>query len=301
MCLLALAVDAVEDFPTLIWHNRDEYMARRATTLAERGDVLCATDAASGGTWMGLNQKTGHVAALTNVRAAPEAGKRSRGELVNRALAGHAADAVGSEGAYGSYNLLHGTLSQGSSDLKLSTHAPPNSAASTATLPAQRPLIAAKSNDHGGGWTQSSSDPLDECTWPKCHYVSTELESVLAHGGREARGEAGARLLLEAMQPVLSAKALPEPFGSRAAAWTPSKVNHLPVDVELKLQASPFVEPFELPGRSNGVVGVGSDDFTYGTVSQSFLAQCRSEGCVFYAYRAAPDWTWKWRRVCGVG
>jgi uncharacterized protein with NRDE domain len=260
--------------------------------------VLSANDAASGGTWMGINAKTGSVAALTNVRAAPVAGQRSRGELVNRVLAGHAAAAVTSDGSYSSYNLLYGNLcSAGRPNLSLSVHTPPNSAGTSADLPAGRPFVAAKSNDHGGAWTQSSSDPLHECTWPKCSYVCTELEKELARRGREASGEAGAKLLLEVIQPILSAMALPEPFAQRAAAWKPAEINHLPAEIELKLQAGPFVAPFELPGTSNGVVGPGADDFQYGTVSQSFLAQCRSEGCVFYAYRAAPDWTWEWRRV----
>ena len=89
MCLLAVASGASDEFPVVIAHNRDEYYARQASPLAIHEDgTLCATDVSSGGTWMGYNCATGHIAALTNVRAAAEPGKRSRGELVSRALAG---------------------------------------------------------------------------------------------------------------------------------------------------------------------------------------------------------------------
>ena len=120
MCILTVAANAHPDYPLVIAHNRDEYFARTAAPLAMRGDILCATDAASGGTWMGLNVRSGAVAALTNVRCAPRAGSRSRGELVLRVLRGDKAAAASDE--YANYNLLHAVLTaDGPVDLSLST------------------------------------------------------------------------------------------------------------------------------------------------------------------------------------
>lgn len=57
--------------------------------LEVRGNVLAAFDERAGGTWMGLNVKTGCVVSLTNVRdLLTPAGAVSRGQLVLRALAG---------------------------------------------------------------------------------------------------------------------------------------------------------------------------------------------------------------------
>lgn len=303
MCLLAVASGASDEFPVVIAHNRDEYYARQASPLAIHEDgTLCATDVSSGGTWMGYNCATGHIAALTNVRAAAEPGKRSRGELVSRALAGDAAAALMS-GAFGSYNLLHGQLRRSSGttncavELFLSSHVPAH-AVESAPLP-PTPVVAAKSNDHGGAkWTLSSSDPLHECTWPKACFVCSKLESALAGiNSTTEHGEEGAKAILASVETIMSARSLPEPYAQRAATWQPAGVNHLPVEAERKLQAAPFIVPFQLPTSNNGVLGPGAKDFTYGTVSQSVILQCRSKECVFYAYRSAPEWEWNWQCV----
>ena len=114
MCILTVAVNAHDDFPLIMLHNRDEYHSRTATPLIQRGDILAAFDELSGGTWMGVNVRTGAVAALTNVRSRekPPDGtpRRSRGELVMRALRGEAEATASTTRCYSNYNLLHGEV-----------------------------------------------------------------------------------------------------------------------------------------------------------------------------------------------
>jgi hypothetical protein len=68
---------------------------------------------------------------------------------------------------------------------------------------------------------------------------------------------------------------------ARAAAVQPSVHNPLDKRTERQLQAAPFVAPMAFPLSLADV----SRTALYGTVSQSVLVQCRSEGCVLYAYR----------------
>lgn len=95
MCILGLLLHASRDIPFLAVHNRDEFF-RRAVGHPALGDdgILFARDAAGGGTWLGLNTRTGVFAALTNVRdrVAPPPSPASRGQLVLAVLRG---DGVG--------------------------------------------------------------------------------------------------------------------------------------------------------------------------------------------------------------
>lgn len=280
MCILTAAVDAHDDFGLVITHTRDEYFARRASELDVRDGILAAVDAATGGTWMGLNTQTGHVAALTNVRLPPVPGTKSRGELVLRALKGEGAAAVASD-EYACYNLLHGSLRSdgGAAKLFLSVNAP----SATSTDQVGTPFIGGKSNDHGSAWTVPMSDPDHACTWPKVAWLTAAVQGVLrGERLRDASGEVGFRRLLDELAPVLCARSLPEPY-ARRALHAGKAASPLPAQDEQRLQVAPFVAPFNLPGSSNGVIG--SDDFLYGTVSQSVLVQSRSDGCVYYAYR----------------
>lgn len=80
-----------ERWPLLFAANRDE-LATRATEppgrhWPDRPDVVAGLDLDAGGSWLGLNDH-GVVAAVLNRQGTlgPEAGKRSRGELVLEAL-----------------------------------------------------------------------------------------------------------------------------------------------------------------------------------------------------------------------
>ena len=80
-----------ERWPLLIAANRDELATRAAAPPGrhwdDRPDVVAGRDLDGGGSWLGLNDH-GVVAAVLNRRGTlgPEAGKRSRGELVLEAL-----------------------------------------------------------------------------------------------------------------------------------------------------------------------------------------------------------------------
>lgn len=116
MCTLILAHRIIDDAPILFGANRDEQLGRPAEGPRLReGDglrVLAPRDLKAGGTWLGLNEK-GVLAAITNRFGGPaDESRRSRGELVDRALqaasASLAADAIAalSPGDYNGFHLL---------------------------------------------------------------------------------------------------------------------------------------------------------------------------------------------------
>lgn len=122
MCLIAFAIGASEQCPLLLASNRDEFFDRPTAPLARwtlpgGAVVLGGRDLRDGGTWLGIGEQ-GRVAMLTNVRSARAAtGRRSRGELCARWLAGDAdldALAAGIAPAdYGGFNLVVGDLASG--------------------------------------------------------------------------------------------------------------------------------------------------------------------------------------------
>ena len=106
-----------ERWPLLVAANRDE-LATRSTAAPgrhwdDRPDVVAGLDQEAGGSWLGLNDH-GLVAAVLNRHGTlgPEAGKRSRGELVLEALDHADAEAAAAAlahldpGAYRPFNLV---------------------------------------------------------------------------------------------------------------------------------------------------------------------------------------------------
>ena len=94
MCTLALALGVDRRWPVVVAANRDERLGRAAEGWAPRttpGGVhwVGPRDVRAGGTWIGLSAH-GLLAALTNYHAPsgryPDPERRSRGELVPRAL-----------------------------------------------------------------------------------------------------------------------------------------------------------------------------------------------------------------------
>ena len=101
MCLIVVAWRARADLPLVVAANRDEWLARPATTIAvlrrESPRILGGRDEQAGGTWMATNE-AGVVAGLTNRPPGPAGrlARRSRGELP-LFLAGHTSAAVAAE------------------------------------------------------------------------------------------------------------------------------------------------------------------------------------------------------------
>jgi hypothetical protein len=106
-----------ERWPLLVAANRDE-LATRSTAPPgrhwhDRPDVVAGLDREAGGSWLGLNDH-GLVAAVLNRQGTlgPEAGKRSRGELVLEALDHADAEAAAAAlahldpSAYRPFNLI---------------------------------------------------------------------------------------------------------------------------------------------------------------------------------------------------
>src|ERR1700761_5936894 len=87
MCTIVILNRPQTAWPILIAANRDEMLDRPwlfpAAHWPDRPDVVAGQDTLAGGSWLGMNA-TGVVAAVLNREGTlgPEAGKRSRGELV---------------------------------------------------------------------------------------------------------------------------------------------------------------------------------------------------------------------------
>src|SRR4029078_4979612 len=116
MCTLAIYVRQFAEFPVVVAANRDEFLARPATSpllLSNAPRIVGGQDLLAGGTWLGISEH-GVVAGLLNRRTAdaPLEGKRSRGLLMLDTLAApSAATAVETLGAtdpttYNAFTLL---------------------------------------------------------------------------------------------------------------------------------------------------------------------------------------------------
>ncbi len=117
MCTLVILSRPDHEWPILIAANRDEKLDRPwlgpAAHWPDRPDIVAGMDELAGGSWLGMNA-SGVVAAVLNREGTlgPEAGKRSRGELVLDALdyadALDAAEALGAldSRAYRPFNLV---------------------------------------------------------------------------------------------------------------------------------------------------------------------------------------------------
>ena len=117
MCTLVLLRRPAAPWPLVLAANRDEMAARPSQPPGrwwdDRPEVVAGRDALAGGSWLGMND-TGVVAAILNRMGTlgPQAGKRSRGELVLEALdhadAADAAEALASlnAGSYRPFNMV---------------------------------------------------------------------------------------------------------------------------------------------------------------------------------------------------
>ncbi len=91
MCTLVILRRPGTDWPLLVAGNRDEMRERPSASPArhweDRPSVVAGLDGLGGGSWMGLNDY-GVVAVVMNREGTlgPDPGKRSRGELVLKAL-----------------------------------------------------------------------------------------------------------------------------------------------------------------------------------------------------------------------
>ncbi len=117
MCTVILLRRPGHDWPLLVAANRDEMRDRPwrppARHWPDRPDVLAGLDELAGGSWFGINDH-GVIAAILNRRntLGPQAGLRSRGELVLDAL-DHADATAAAEAAadldaraYRGFNLI---------------------------------------------------------------------------------------------------------------------------------------------------------------------------------------------------
>jgi uncharacterized protein with NRDE domain len=90
VCTLILSYRQDPEWPVAVAANRDERLGRPAAPPArvENGSVavLMPRDLEAGGTWIGLSARGGFAGLTNRFGRAPDRGRRSRGELVPRAL-----------------------------------------------------------------------------------------------------------------------------------------------------------------------------------------------------------------------
>src|SRR5579862_3413527 len=91
MCTIVMLRQPEHDWPLILGANRDEMANRPSRSPGrhwpDRPEVVAGLDELAGGSWLGVNDH-GVLAAILNRAGAlgPQAGKRSRGELVLEAL-----------------------------------------------------------------------------------------------------------------------------------------------------------------------------------------------------------------------
>ena len=154
MCTVIILNRPDHAWPILIAANRDERLDRPwlypAAHWPDRPDIVAGQDELAGGSWLGLNA-SGVIAAVLNREGTlgPEAGKRSRGELVLDALdyadALDAAEALASldSRAYRPFNLVIAD----NRDAFLLTHRGSADAISVEPLPEGLSMVTAMERD----------------------------------------------------------------------------------------------------------------------------------------------------------
>lgn len=116
MCTLVVAREVFPNAPLVIAANRDEFLSRPSAgpTIWRDGGIpfVAPRDLLAGGTWLGVNARSVFVA-ITNRREVPKRDdRRSRGELVTKALgfvnAKQAAEAIAAldGSAYNGFHLV---------------------------------------------------------------------------------------------------------------------------------------------------------------------------------------------------
>ncbi len=121
MCTLILIRNVHPNWPLIVASNRDEFFERPTQSprlISHEPPVYAGQDLRSGGTWLGVT-RGGFFAAVTNQRrpGPPQAGQRSRGELVSKVLElGNAADAMSWLAQQSPENFSQANLAFGDSD-----------------------------------------------------------------------------------------------------------------------------------------------------------------------------------------
>lgn len=253
MCLAALAVNCLAEWPLIAIANRDEFHNRPSQPLHTWTDVsptiAAGRDLQSGGTWMGIGAN-GRFALLTNVRsAALQRGDRapSRGALVVNALHGQM-PSMAEAPLYSGFNLIAGQL------------VAPHGTGVEVELD-----YTTNQLDHGPQPTRLSagvhalSNGALDCTWPKTSRLSQAMFSQFEKWQK----------LRNTSSPSLDIKTL-EAWAFDALACTQQAPDeHLPntgvpLEWERMLSAIKIVSPV-YGTRSSAVVAVHADGQAYFT------------------------------------
>jgi hypothetical protein len=205
MCIIGVAVGCSDRYPLVCVHNREEAADRPTTRCARRGDVVCATDALAGGTWMGINVLSGLFCSLTNLRSRrSRLAAASRGLLVRELLGTHASAALAKELRCASAR----SLAAAGERLRAATAARPFEGLNLCVgawhpTPDGRPPAAfyvanVPPHTEGGEWRVAlqelqqgrvhawSNGAPGAPVWPKSSWLQWGLAQVIAEGGEIA-------------------------------------------------------------------------------------------------------------------
>ena len=206
MCTIVILNRPDNAWPILIAANRDERLDRPwlfpAAHWPDRPDVVAGQDELAGGSWLGINA-SGVVAAVLNREGTlgPEAGKRSRGELVLDALdypdaldAAEALSALDSR-AYRPFNLVV----TDNRDAFLLTHRGGDTAVAVEPLPEGLSMVTAMERDDPASsrirfyrprFLGSPTPDPDSDEW-------AGWEAILASRDREAESGPGGAMFID--------------------------------------------------------------------------------------------------------
>lgn len=169
MCIAAVAWRRDNEYPLIVVANRDERHDRPAAPLARWSDgsgIVAGRDLQSGGTWLGVGERTGRLALITNFRD-PErfaADAPSRGALVTQWLSGEwsrVEDRLGDLPHYNGFSLI---LTDGTDGWIIDNRTMP----SPVTMSARRTYGL-------------SNGPLSD-PWPKVERLVGEIDRVIDSG-----------------------------------------------------------------------------------------------------------------------
>ena len=266
MCIAILIRHYSERFPLIVFHSREEDMARPTSSLGIHDSILSAIDIkANGVAAVGLNIQTGRFAVLTNCRYKPgiNPSGASRGELIKRVLLSQEIPNVKYQGFF---HLYYGDMFQPDKPLHYISNAA-NTLQDTYITPSTRLNVIVRSNEH---------IDTDDFFRPKISMLQNSLSKALENKPDLSSVDEIIALIQQTLDDVESCLPIPSTLVS-LYEWS-----LLPPKEEQFVLSHVFIPPLSLDTKS-----------VFGTVSQTFIVSDVVSQSVHYWYKTNPEWIWE--------